>query len=206
MDYPGKVATTLFTSSCNFDCEYCHNAELKKRIPHTVKKADVYKYLFLRKNLIDAVVITGGEPTLHGRTLLSYFEELKKRFPDKFIKIDTNGSNPETLKELIEIVDFIAMDLKSLDYSLFSNVSLETILKSLEITKNARDYEIRITVYPPYIKLEDFPKFGELLKGVKNVAIQQYRPVNSVPPYPREVLLDFEKILKPYVENVIVRG
>jgi len=206
VDYPGKVSTTLFTSSCNFDCEYCHNAELKKRIPHPIKEVDVYKYLSLRKNLIDAVVITGGEPTLHGHALLSFFKELKKRFPGKFIKVDTNGSNPEVLKELIEIVDFIAMDLKSLDYSLFSNVGFETILESLEITKNAKDYEIRITVYPPYIKPDNFPKFAELLKGIKNVAIQQYRPVNSVSPYPREILLDFEKALKPYVENVVVRG
>jgi len=99
----------------------------------------------------------------------------------------------------------VALDIKALDYSSFSNTSFYTILESLEAVKHFLDYEIRLTMYPPFIKEEDFPKYIKLLEGVKRVAVQQYRPVDSVQPYDMSVLERFVKMLKPHVQQAYIK-
>lgn len=205
VDYPGKIALTLFTSGCNFNCPYCHNAELKKRVEHTLKEDTVFDFIDYRRKVYDAVVVTGGEPSLYDNELIDFLMRIRKRFPEKLLKVDTNGSNPDFIDRLYGLVDFVALDIKALDYSSFSNTSFYTIVESLESIKYFLDYEIRLTMYPPLIKEEDLPKYVKLLKGVKRVAVQQYKPVDSINPYDMNVLENFVKALKPYVNQAYIK-
>jgi pyruvate formate lyase activating enzyme len=157
----------------------------------------VIDYLDRRRALIDAIVITGGEPTLRAGELIPFIGRLRERVPGKLVKIDTNGWNSSLLACLMECVDFVAMDLKSLDYSLFSGVSIETIRQSLDLVKAFREHEIRITLYPPYIKREDFVELAELCTGASRIALQQYRRIegNDQEPYQSRVLEEFSRVL-----------
>ncbi len=208
VDYPGKIATLLFVSGCNFKCEYCYNRELWVKKPHTVSEGEVIKFLEKRKNLIEAVAITGGEPGIYTDEIYEFFKKIKSLFPELLLKVDTNGSFPQFIEKMGEVADYIAMDFKSIDYSSFSSVDMKIIYTSLEKIKKTKDYEIRITMFPPYIKIEDFPKIGEILKGHKRVVIQQYRPVENlnVFPYEKEILNKFKNILQNYeIKEIIVK-
>jgi pyruvate formate lyase activating enzyme len=205
VDYPEKITTTVFTSGCNFDCAYCHNAQLKKVIDNNITEDEVFEYIKNHVTMIDALTVTGGEPSLWDDELISFFRRCKNKFEHKLLKIDTNGSKPDFLRKINKLIDYVAIDLKSLDYSQFSEITLDVIKKSLEIVKTFDNYEIRITAYPPYVKHEDFSSYRDILKGHKRVAIQQLTPVNSIKPYEKSVLDDFAKSLEPVVDSVIVR-
>ncbi len=197
VDYPGKISTLLFVSGCNFWCEYCHNSELKNKLEHKITEDDVLKFLNARKGKIDAVVITGGEPSLYKKEMFRFFNKIKQEMPYILTKFDTNGSSPDVFELLKEVTDFVAMDFKSLEYNKFSNISFDVISKSLKNIKVMKDYEIRITMYPEYIKINDFEKIAEILKSSKKVVLQQYvkNSFNTVDPYDDEVLTDFKNIL-----------
>lgn len=207
VDYPGKIALTLFTSSCNFDCAYCHNSELKKPIPERLTEESVFEHLQRRIGLIDAVVISGGEPTLRSSELIPFIGRLRKNFPNKLVKIDTNGWNPTLLEAFLKLVDFVAMDLKALDYSLFSDSPFESVLESLRLVKNFPEHELRITVYPEYIKPEHFQELANLCEGSSRVAIQQYRNNGGSPikPYSSQLLQSFSQIMASLVKTVLIR-
>ncbi|WP_300131369.1 radical SAM protein [Mesotoga sp.] len=208
MDYPGKVALTLFTSSCNFDCSYCHNPELKEMVEEKVGQSEVFEYLDKRAALIDAVVITGGEPTLRADDLIPFVESLKAQFPAVLVKLDTNGWNSDILREFLDIIDYVAVDLKSLDYEQFSTVNLKQIQKSIELVKTFSTHEIRITMFPPYVPEKDFEELARMCSGASLVSVQQYRPVAGFcesPPYSDSVLGQFADLISGYVQNVSVR-
>ncbi|MDD2333666.1 MAG: radical SAM protein [Mesotoga sp.] len=208
MDYPGKVALTLFTSSCNFDCYYCHNPELKEMVEEKVGQSEVFEYLDKRAALIDAVVITGGEPTLRADDLIPFVESLKAQFPAVLVKLDTNGWNSDILREFLDIIDYVAVDLKSLDYEQFSTVNLKQIQKSIELVKTFSTHEIRITMFPPYVPEKDFEELARMCSGASLVSVQQYRPVAGFcesPPYSDSVLGQFADLISGYVQNVSVR-
>ena len=205
VDYPGKIALTLFTSGCNFDCAYCHNPELKSFGKDDIDESTVFEYIEKRRRLIDGVVITGGEPSLHGEMLLKFMERLKELYPEKAIKLDTNGSKPCFVGRAMEFVDFIAMDLKGTDYSRFSGIPMEIVEETLGIVSSFKDHEVRITVYPPYVRKEDLPGFVKLLKGISNVAVQQYRPVDDVLPYSNDLLREFARSFEDYGFSVTLR-
>ncbi|MGM0508546.1 MAG: anaerobic ribonucleoside-triphosphate reductase activating protein [Fusobacteriota bacterium] len=205
VDYPKKVVATLFTSGCNFRCEYCHNGDLINRNEHSddISEEEILEYLKKRRDTLDGICITGGEPTLYGNKLLNFITRVKQELGSDFlVKIDTNGSHPIFIQKNRDIVDFFAIDFKSLDYSSFSTIEREDVLKAIEEAKKARDYEVRCTMYPEYIKPSDFQKIAELLKGVKKVAIQQFDPDNvyieniGVTPYTEDILRQFEDCLK----------
>ncbi|MFO7883060.1 MAG: radical SAM protein [Kosmotogaceae bacterium] len=205
VDYQEKITTTVFTSGCNFDCAYCHNAKLKKVIDNNITENEIFEYIRNHIAMIDALTVTGGEPTIWGEELISFFRRYKYNFGHKLLKIDTNGSKPDFLSKINDLVDYVAIDLKSLDYSLFSDITLDVIKESLEIVKTFNNYEIRVTAYPPYVKKEDFLSYKELLKGHKRVAIQQLTPVDHVKPYKKSVLDEFAKTIEPVVDDVIVK-
>ncbi len=205
VDYPGKIALTLFTSGCNFNCPYCHNAELKKKVEHTLKEETVLEFIDNRRRVYDAIVVTGGEPSLYGNELIAFLVKLREYFPEKYLKVDTNGSNPEFIDRLYGLVEFVALDVKALDYSAFSSTSFYTILESLEAVRHFWDHEIRLTMYPPFIKEEDFPKYVKLLRGFKRIAVQQYKPIDSVQPYDHKILERLVQMLKPYVKQAYVK-
>ena len=209
MDYPGKVALTLFTSSCNFDCAYCHNPELKKSVEEKVGESEIFTYLNKRAALIDAVVITGGEPTLRADDLIPFVERLKAQFPAVLVKLDTNGWSSDILRKFLDIIDYVAVDLKSLNYEPFSTVNLKQIHKSIELAKGFSSHEIRITMFPPYVPEKDFEELARMCSGASLVSVQQYRPLTGFcesPPYPDSVLREFADLLSGYAQNVSLRS
>jgi pyruvate formate lyase activating enzyme len=202
IDYPGKIAATLFLAGCNFRCPWCYSSELV--LPEKIEKQpkisqeELFDFLKERKELLDGVVICGGEPTIN-----SDLPELIKKIKELgfLVKLDTNGSNPEMIKNLIKqrLIDYIAMDIKA-PLGLNSQfpipnsqpISNSQIQKSVEILKQGKiDFEFRTTVAPNIYSKESFLKIADLIGG-PNVKyyLQNFRPEKTLDP-------EFEK-LKPY--------
>lgn len=202
VDYPKKIVSTIFLGNCNLNCDYCQNKELIEPKKHmkNISLDEVIKHLKNRKKILDGICISGGEATLHGENLIELVDRIKNEMGDNFlIKLDTNGTNPEFLKAYIDKFDFIAMDFKTLNYKDDLKFYDEIIEKSLEILKNSKvDYEIRITLYPPYIKEADFEAFTQKLIGVKKVVLQQYKVVEDAhdDSYNLNIIYEFKKILE----------
>ena len=210
VDYPGKIATTVFTRGCNFRCSFCHNPELvvPDKFSPTMVTDKFYQFLLSRQGKIDAVCITGGEPLLH----LDIIEFITKIHNMGFkIKLDTNGSFPDRLKNVIDsgYIDYIAMDIKSsadkylmvsksLDFDhntlagdnpfrenteseLANQQLMKKIKKSIKLIMNSGiDYEFRTTVCHPYHKINDFFQIGEMIKGAKRYFLQNFVPSKHV--------------------------
>lgn len=177
-------------------------------VEEKVGQSEVFEYLDKRAALIDAVVITGGEPTLRADDLIPFVESLKAQFPAVLVKLDTNGWNSDILREFLDIIDYVAVDLKSLDYEQFSTVNLKQIRKSIELVKTFSTHEIRITMFPPYVPEKDFEELARMCSGASLVSVQQYRPVAGFcesPPYSDSVLGQFADLISGYVQNVSVR-
>lgn len=187
IDYPGYIASVIFTSGCNFRCFYCHNPELvlPERIEENelIKETEVFAYLERNKLLLDAVVITGGEPTIQN-DLIEFITKVKEL--NLKVKLDTNGTNPEILSMLInsDLIDYIAMDIKTplnleeyrkIVGKQFSISQLDNILKSIRIIaqSNVR-YEFRSTLIKDIHSLEDVKQMSESIKG--NYYLQEYNP------------------------------
>lgn len=223
VDYPSKIAATVFLTGCNFKCGFCHNPELINVGRRTVLRnygglssVQFFKFLDSKIGLIDGICITGGEPTINF-DLLEFIKKIKDL--GFLVKLDTNGSNPEMLEKIIQekLIDFIAMDIKtSLDkYKQAINVKidLENIKKSVEIIKNSGiDYEFRTTVVPGIVEKEDIEKIGEWLQDAKKFALQQFRnqkvlnkEFEKIQPYSEQTLKEFKKILEKYIEEVELR-
>jgi len=195
LDYPGKVACMAFTPFCNFRCGYCHNSEfvLPEKIEQIkdsfIPEEIFFNFLKDRVGLIDGVVISGGEPTLQN-DLEDFISKIKEL--GFLVKLDTNGSNFEIIKNLIEknLVDFIAMDVKCpIDrYIEFSaekenNILIlqNNILRSIDLIINSGiDYEFRTTVAKSFLSKEEIFKIGEMIKGAKKYALQNFRKGESV--------------------------
>src|SRR5690554_5488754 len=155
IDYPGKIVSIIFTQGCNFKCPYCHNSDLiffqsvnNEYFPHDY----IFSFLKKRKGLIDGVSITGGEPTLQP-DLYNFIVKIKDI--NLNIKLDTNGSNPELIKSLIDdkLIDYIAMDIKGpldkYECIIDNKINTDKIIKSISLIKNSKvDYEFRTTVVP----------------------------------------------------------
>ena len=184
IDYPGKVACTLFTFGCNFRCPYCHNPELvtDDGTP-PIPEEDVFRLLFERKGFLDGVCITGGEPTLHN-DLPVFIKRIKDL--GYSVKLDTNGTNPEMLRVLVreKLVDYIAMDVKApLDkYESVARVKVDPgkIAESVDIVKAFPEHEFRTTVVPELLAREDILAIAEWLKGAKRFFIQQFKPTKTL--------------------------
>lgn len=201
VDYPGKLVSTIFLGGCNFDCEYCHNRALIKpeASATSISEEELLAFLQSRKSIIEGLCITGGEATIWGEKLINLVRKIKIELGKNFlIKLDTNGSNPKFLKSYAKEFDYIAMDLKTIDYKKHLNFSDEIIKESLDILKTSKvPYEIRITMYPPYINQSDFEAMAKVLKGINKVILQKYKPVElgSQKTYSPLVLEEFKEIL-----------
>ncbi|MEA3422984.1 MAG: anaerobic ribonucleoside-triphosphate reductase activating protein [Bacillota bacterium] len=186
IDYPGHISSVVFTKGCNMRCEYCHNKDLEVSSDNISMK-NVINHLSKRKGLLDGVTITGGEPTM--QTGLIKFCKKVKSMGFK-IKLDTNGTNPEVVKELIDshLVDYIAMDFKTSPkkYQELSGISFEKVKKSYEIIRMFHSYEFRTTLYPTIDK-DDVLEILEMVNK-ENYYIQQYRKNNDfdLDPYENE--------------------
>ena len=178
IDYPGKISAIVFTQGCNFRCSYCHNPELLSMKEPDFLQEIILQFLQSRVGKLDAVVITGGEPTLQSG-LKQFIQEVKKL--NFLVKLDTNGSNPTIISELLEenLLDYVAMDIKAPlnKYHIITQtiVNKDSILKSINLIKNASiDYEFRTTVLKSQLTFDDFDEIGELLSGAKKYYLQKF--------------------------------
>lgn len=169
IDYPGKIACTIFFYGCNFRCGFCYNPELVIEKPGKIfSEKDILDFLNQRKNKLEGVCITGGEPLLNlSEDFLRKIKEL-----DYSIKIDTNGTNPKKLKELIDegLIDYVAMDIKGAkeDYSLIANanVNIKDIEESIKIISGLSEYEFRTTVLEEFHDKEKIISIGEWINSL----------------------------------------
>lgn len=219
IDFPGRIATVLFVPGCNFSCPYCQNPELVSPSNHLepASPSEVMELLSERKNFIDGVSITGGEPTL-----LSDLPEFLKKIKDMGFatKVDTNGYLPKVISGLLmkNLVDFIAMDIKSslANYVkvVRKNINTNRIQESIDLLLNSSiDYEFRTTVVPGLVTEEDIISIAKTIKGAKSYRLQQFCNRNTLDkilvglsPFLPDDLLNMAKAAEQYVGDVKVRG
>jgi pyruvate formate lyase activating enzyme len=213
VDYPHKVASVLYTPGCNLRCPFCHNWRIAvDPKPPFLQEAVALEILEARKKYVDAVVVTGGEPTMH-KELPKFLARLKEKGFE--VKLDTNGFYPEVVEECLAYVDYVALDVKtSLEkYRLLGAEDTAGLLRTIEILKMGKvAYEFRTTVVPEFITAKDLMSMGELVKGAKTHAFQQFVPQDTLDkrfgglqPYPPEAISEFAQTMKKYTENVVLR-
>ena len=222
LDYPGQVACTVFLQGCNFRCPFCHNSSLLPGAGETLMEdAQLLAFLKKRVGLLDGVCITGGEPTLQKELprLLKQIKTLGYR-----VKLDTNGSNPEMLKAVVEAgnVDYVAMDIKNAPAQYEKTAGMKpALLEKVEesvryLMSGAVDYEFRTTVVEELHDADSVLEMGRWIcalggKPVKHWYLQQYMDRDSVlspglhAPSPKS-MQEFVEILNPFVEAVSLRG
>jgi pyruvate formate lyase activating enzyme len=220
VDYPGKIACTLFLGGCNMRCGYCHNRDLA--LNHTkldtIPSDEILAFLEKRKKYLQGLCITGGEPTIH-KDLPLFIEKIKKI--GYKVKLDTNGTNPAMLQELIshQLIDFIAMDIKASlnNYSSVCGVSSdkEKIIQSVNVIMNSPiEYEFRTTIIPDVIDDKEIKKIGNLIKGAKRYALQQFtasehcigKKYQDMKALSLEQLYSFKELIKDTVHSVEIRN
>jgi pyruvate formate lyase activating enzyme len=210
LDWPGKLCSVLFLPFCNFRCPYCHNHPLVFHPEQyaTVPMEDILARLHSLRTWIDGVCLTGGEPTLHSDLLLLVREIKRHRF---LVKLDTNGSNPQMLGNLIEggEINFVSMDVKApLDPFRYSRsiglpIKLKPILESIEILKRGKvEYEFRMTVVPGLHQEEDIWILGNQLKSGPRFILQNFNPENPLDPSLKKTVPYDLKVLKEIERNV----
>ncbi|SET67277.1 pyruvate formate lyase activating enzyme [Natronincola peptidivorans] len=204
IDYPGKICTMYFVASCNFQCGYCHNEPIVKGQGERIDEEEIFAFLEKRKKYIDAVCISGGEPTLYA-SLYNFIKKIKEK--GFFIKLDTNGTNPHLLQTLIDekLIDYVAMDIKAPfhKYEMITGgkVSIENIKTSIDMIRGSIiDYEFRTTICKELLTEEDILEIAGYLKGSKRYYLQNFKDGETVlagqgkfHPYDSEAL---EKIIE----------
>lgn len=218
VDFPGKVAATIFTIGCPFRCSYCHNPGLV--IPscfvQPIPEQELFVFLQKRVGQLDGICISGGEPTVH-KDLPEFITRIKNM--GYLVKLDTNGINPQPLEAIIQDgnVDYFAMDIKGpIDrYTAIVNTKNveERIFKSVQlIMESGIDYEFRTTVVKPLLGEIDFEGIGCLVQGAKRYFIQNYvKPERQVDqtkvlePFTKAELLEAQRIVQRYVGTVKIR-
>ncbi len=217
LDFDEHISTTLFVAGCDFRCPFCHNSSLvlapgkAPRIPWQ----EIMNYLSKRKGVLDAVCISGGEPTM--------MEDLKEKIRDikslgYEVKLDTNGSRPEVLQDLLDkkLIDYVAMDIKNSKekYAMTSGVLLELskVEKSIDILKSSQiPFEFRTTAILEYHSLRDFEEIGKWIKGAPKYFIQRYIDNENcirhgLHELPKEKALEAKAILEKNIGFVDLRG
>ncbi|MBF0225391.1 MAG: anaerobic ribonucleoside-triphosphate reductase activating protein [Desulfobacterales bacterium] len=186
IDYPGKISAVIFVSKCNFRCPYCHNGDLVKGLTKEISEVSILEYLDQSKSFLEAVTISGGEPTLYP-DIEFFIEKIKKT--GLLIKLDTNGSAPELLSNLKKqgLIDYIAMDFKTLPeyYEKLNapNTVDANIKKSINIIMEGwNEYEFRTTCIKPFISLEIIKQMGKHIQNAKLWVIQKCHTTRILSP------------------------
>lgn len=216
LDYPGKVACILFTNGCNFRCPFCHNASLvRAQDGADISDDEVLEFLKKRQGILEGVCISGGEPLIHNE-LKDFIREVKKLgYP---VKLDTNGSFPQKLRELIGegLVDYVAMDIKNSfeKYNETTGISadIDSIKESIEILINGNiDYEFRTTLVSGFHTTQDMQRIGEMIKGTKKYYLQNFVDSGDIlcpglAPLGEEEMELMKKTAEKYVSVTQIRG
>lgn len=218
LDYPGKVACTVFTGGCNFRCPFCHNASLVIRPGDVdaIDEEDFFSFLQKRHGVLEGVCVTGGEPTLMP-DLEAFLERIK--LYGYSVKLDTNGSFPEKLAALVEagLVDRVAVDIKNSPESYgktvgIDNFDLSPIRQTVEYLKSgAVDYEFRTTVVNELHSEADMESIGRWIEGANAYYLQQFIDsgdlIGTDLSAPEKTRMEsYLAIVKQYVSNSHIRG
>ena len=218
VDYDGKVSATIFTAGCNFRCGFCHNSSLVIDYDNISPLSDeeVFDYLLKRFGILEGVCITGGEPTLQ-QDLPFFCEKLKKI--GYSVKVDTNGTNPDMVKSLVEngLADYFAMDIKNnkedyaniIGFNKFDTVKIEKTVDFF--LSNKVDYEFRTTLINEFHKEENIEKIAKWIKGANKYFLQKFKDSENciqshLSPVDNLTVLKFLDILKKYIPNTYLRG
>lgn len=217
LDFPGKVACTVFLGGCDMRCPFCHNWELVDgEIPAIMNENELYKFLNTRIGLLDGVVFTGGEPLLR-----SELERVFKQIRDMgfLIKLDTNGNHPDRLKTMLNegLINYVAMDVKNSKEKYGETIGLpgfdtSHIEESINILINSSiEYEFRTTVVKEYHNASSIKGITDMIKGAKRYYLQSFVDRDTVPTkgltaYSEEELKTFLEYVKPWVNMVELRG
>lgn len=218
LDFPGKVACTVFTGGCNFRCPFCHNASLVTHIDvnNKIEENEILEFLKKRQGLIDGVCITGGEPLLND-DISDFLIKIKNL--GYLIKLDTNGSFPNRLSELVNngLVDYVAMDIKNSKekYKATTDclgLNISDIEKSVTFLMNSNvDYEFRTTIVRELHTNDDIESIGKWIQGAKRYFLQNFVDsgdlicgnMSAVEPTD---LYKMQQIAKSFVVNTEIRG
>jgi pyruvate formate lyase activating enzyme len=217
LDYPGKMACTVFTAGCNFRCPFCHNASLVTSIDdERISEEDFFSFLEKRQGIIDGVCITGGEPTLQP-DLKAFLKRIKDM--GYSVKLDTNGYRPEILKDIVNsgLVDYVAMDIKNSQakYALTSgleSLDIEKINESVEfLMSGVVDSELRTTVVKELHSEDDIQDIVSWIKGAKKYYLQGFNDSGDLictgySGYDKNSLEKLLNIAKNHFETVELRG
>lgn len=215
LDYPGKTACIIFTKGCNFRCPFCHNSELLEAKGDHIDIEEIMEYLEKRKNILDGVVISGGEPLIN-KDIEDLIVSIKSLGYE--IKLDTNGTNPKMLKNLIDkgLIDYVAMDIKT-DFDNYSTVAgvmkvdIESIKKSIEIIETSNiGFEFRTTVAKELHGYKNLKSICEYIKPTSKYYIQNYRECETVlkpglTSFEESELKAIVNILNEEYPNVLIR-
>jgi len=221
VDYPGQIAAVLFTWECNMRCPFCHNGHLlstkNNNNRQDLESEEIMEFLQERKGFLDAVVISGGEPTLHSE--LPQFIKIIKEI-SYLVKLDTNGTNPLMLQQLLQdrVLDYVAMDIKApVEYKDYlkacGRLTVEdffNVRNSIQILLDAEiNTEFRTTVVPGLHTPADIESIARYLKGSRLYTLQQFNPTNTlnrsygnIVPYSRPILEKIAQKCAQYVEKV----
>ena len=218
LDYPGLVACTVFTAGCNFRCPFCHNAPLiAGSPPESIPEEEILAYLKKRQGMLEGVAITGGEPLLHPG--LTGFLEKVKALGYK-VKLDTNGSKPAFLRQLVEagLVDKVAMDIKNSPNAYSTTVGIPNFdITAVQESKaylltSPVDYEFRTTVVKGLHTKQSLLEAAQWITGAKAWFLQCYQERDTVlapeslSSYTAEELFGLLLAVQPYVPTVALRG
>lgn len=185
IDFPGSISAIVFTQGCNICCSYCHNPELippAQNKEYALSEEEVLEYLERRKNSLDGVVITGGEPTLQP-DLVSFAGKVKAM--GYMVKLDTNGTNPSAVQELIDkkLVDFIAMDIKApfeKYEAICGPVDTDKVKETMQIIlSSGLNYQFRTTYFKEVLNEEDIETIKAMLPDVSKFKLQECLPVKE---------------------------
>lgn len=215
LDYPGKVACTIFTAGCNFCCPFCQNWEIITGKGEDISKDSILSFLKKRKGILDGVCVTGGEPLVNAD-----IEEFISAIKDigYSVKLDTNGSFPEKLISLAQkkLIDTVAMDVKNSPSRYAETAGLNTDISKIDesikfLLSDAVDYELRTTVVDELHDEASMLELAEWIKGAKRYYLQNFKDSENVrfgnlSPCSDEKLIRFTEIMRPFVPSVKIRG
>lgn len=217
LDFPGKVACTVFTGGCNFRCPFCHNALLvTENYKSEFTEEEILSFLEKRKGLLDGVCITGGEPLLQP-DIADFIKKIKAM--GYAVKLDTNGSFPEKLKALVNdgLIDYVAMDMKnSIEKYALTTGSNDSILPGIEesidfLLDGAVDYEFRTTVVKEYHTISDITAAAERIKGARRYFLQYFEDSgglisDGLHPVDKETMEQMKDAARIHIPDTAVRG
>lgn len=219
VDFDGYIATTLFVEGCNLNCLFCHNSQLLKRNNKRISWQKIKNFLKNKKNKIDAVVISGGEPLINKeQEILQKIKEIKQL--GFLVKLDTNGTNPILLEKIIKnnLVDYIAIDIKSSfdNYQKISGIKSNVLIKKIEKSKDILiknktiNYEFRTTVIQEFHDLKNLLKIAKSIKNCQKYVLQKYQYsqncINRFHEINEKEIQKYQTEIKKIIPNTIIRG